>query len=147
MLIDLQSGGTKSNHTGASIALDNDASDVELEAAARHSPGAVVTIAFPKFNDGRGFSIARLLRDRYRFHGEIRAVGNVIPDQATHLLRAGFDTVELPDGSATAVWQSALTRYSGVYQTAFRNPQRMRHTFTVTPHPHADATALPTQRA
>jgi len=50
-----------------------------------------VFIAFPVFSDGRGFSTARLLRDRYRFAGTIRATGHFILDQIPLMLRTGFD--------------------------------------------------------
>lgn len=52
---------------------------------------------FPKFTDGRNYSIARLLRDRLRFAGEIRARGEVLRDQIAFMLRAGFDAIEASD--------------------------------------------------
>lgn len=87
---------------------------------------AVIAIRFAKFNDGRGFSIARLLRDEIGFKGEILASGHVIPDQALHLLRAGFDTAELTDADRLPHWKAALRSYAGAYQTATRNPLQRR---------------------
>jgi uncharacterized protein (DUF934 family) len=52
---------------------------------------AVVSLAFPKFSDGRSFSTARLLRERHGFTGEIRATGDVLFDRIDHMLRCGFD--------------------------------------------------------
>ena len=52
---------------------------------------AVIAVSFPAFSDGRGFSSARLLRERFGFKGEIRAVGNYILDQMPFLLRCGVD--------------------------------------------------------
>jgi len=51
----------------------------------------VIVITFPKFTDGRGYSLARLLRERYGFKGEIRATGEVLLDQIPLMLRVGFD--------------------------------------------------------
>ena len=51
----------------------------------------LIAIEFPKFTDGRGYSIARILRERYGFKGEIRAVGNVLRDQLAFMSRCGID--------------------------------------------------------
>ena len=59
-----------------------------------------VILVFPKFNDGRAFSQARLLRDRFGFKGEIRATGHVIQDQFLFLQRCGVDAVEVADENA-----------------------------------------------
>jgi len=56
---------------------------------------SLVAIRFAKFSDGRGYSIARLLRERYRYGGELRAVGDVLRDQLLFLKRCGFDSFEL----------------------------------------------------
>lgn len=50
-----------------------------------------VAISFPAFGDGRGYSTARLLRERYGYRGEIRAVGDVLTDQIGFMVRCGFD--------------------------------------------------------
>lgn len=55
----------------------------------------VIAIHFPKFADGRGYSLARLLRERYAYTGEIRAVGDVLHDQLYFLARVGFDAFAL----------------------------------------------------
>lgn len=52
----------------------------------------MVALGFAKFGDGRAFSYARLLRDRYRFKGELRAVGDVLIDAIPLMLRCGFDS-------------------------------------------------------
>lgn len=56
---------------------------------------SLVAIDFPKFGDGRGYSIARLLRERYNFQQEIRAVGDVLRDQLRFMERCGFDAYAL----------------------------------------------------
>jgi len=55
----------------------------------------LVALAFGKFADGRSFSYARLLRDRYGFLGELRAVGDVLIDEIPLMLRCGFDSFEV----------------------------------------------------
>jgi phosphoadenosine phosphosulfate reductase len=79
--------------------------------------GAIV-INFSAFRDGRGFSLATLLRERAHFGGELRAAGGVIPEIATHLSRCGFDSVELPVGASVEDWQKSLAAFSAVYQPA-----------------------------
>jgi uncharacterized protein (DUF934 family) len=79
---------------------------------------ALVALAFPKFRDGRAYSAASLLRDRFRFGGEVRAVGDVLRDQALLMLRCGFDAFEPADGSTVADWAHALHRFRHVYQAA-----------------------------
>lgn len=77
---------------------------------------SLIAIEFPKFRDGRGFTIARTLRERFGFAGEIRAVGHVLPDQYGHALRCGVSTVELRDDADLAAWQAALTAFRVAYQ-------------------------------
>ena len=77
---------------------------------------AVVELAFAKFRDGRPYSAARLLRERYGYGGEIRAVGEVLREQAQFMLRCGFDAFEPADGSTPADWLKATRRYRHVYQ-------------------------------
>jgi uncharacterized protein (DUF934 family) len=55
---------------------------------------AVIGVNFPAFVDGRGFTYARLLRERYNFKGELRALGHFIPDQLGYLLRVGFNSFD-----------------------------------------------------
>src|SRR5262245_15622797 len=59
---------------------------------------AMIALSFPKFGDGRAFSTATLLRERYRFAGELRAVGNVLSDQIPYMRRVGFDSFEVTHG-------------------------------------------------
>jgi uncharacterized protein (DUF934 family) len=55
----------------------------------------LVALAFSKFADGRAFSYARLLRDRFGFRGELRATGDVLIDEIPLMLRCGFDTFDV----------------------------------------------------
>ena len=79
---------------------------------------ALVAIAFPKYRDGRGYSSARLLRDRYGYDGEIRAVGDVLREQAGPMVRCGFDAFEPADGSNAQEWEAVTRRFRHVYQRA-----------------------------
>jgi uncharacterized protein (DUF934 family) len=77
---------------------------------------ALVAIEFPKFRDGRGFTIARALRERYGYTGELRAVGHILPDQYEFLVRCGFTSVAVPDSADPGVWAAALDRFHVAYQ-------------------------------
>lgn len=77
----------------------------------------LIALEFPKFTDGRAYSYARLLRERYGFTGEIRAVGHVLRDQIAFMLRCGFDALQV-DERAAAGWESATTAFSAWYQPA-----------------------------
>lgn len=79
---------------------------------------ALVALAFPKFGDGRAYSAAALLRERYGFTGELRAVGEVLREQAWAMARVGFDSFEPADGSTPEDWTRAVGRYRHVYQRA-----------------------------
>jgi len=89
----------------------------EVEALVYDLPQlAVVALAFPKFGDGRAYSYARLLRERFGFKGEVRAVGDVLREQAGFMVRCGFDAFEPADGSTVEVWERAAQRFRHVYQ-------------------------------
>jgi uncharacterized protein (DUF934 family) len=91
----------------------------EVEALAYDLPQlAVVALAFPKFGDGRAYSYARILRERFGFKGEIRAVGDVLREQAGQTVRCGFNAFEPADGSSPEDWRRASQRFRHVYQRA-----------------------------
>jgi uncharacterized protein (DUF934 family) len=78
---------------------------------------AVVAIEFPSAGEGRGYSAARLLRERLGFSGELRAVGaGVRQDQLFLMARCGFDAFELAPGEDPEVARRALARYDVAYQ-------------------------------
>jgi uncharacterized protein (DUF934 family) len=77
----------------------------------------LVAVEFPTPGDGRGYSQARLLRERLRFRGELRAMGGgVRQDQAYLLARCGFDTLETGPGVDLEAVRGALKRYDVGYQ-------------------------------
>ena len=91
----------------------------EAEALAYDLPRlAVVALAFPKFRDGRQYSNARVLRERYGFQGEVRAVGDVLREQALFMARCGMDAFEPADGSTPEQWEHVTRRFRHVYQRA-----------------------------
>jgi uncharacterized protein (DUF934 family) len=76
---------------------------------------ALIILPFPAFNDGRAYSIARQLRlDGYR--GELRATGNVLPDQVQFMHQVGIDAYDVSDRFPLETWQRALKQMSLAYQ-------------------------------
>lgn len=78
----------------------------------------LLAINFPVFSDGRGYSYARLLRERYAYHGELRAIGDVLVDQLFFLKRCGFDAFALRDDQDIEAAKAALGAFSESYQAA-----------------------------
>lgn len=78
----------------------------------------VVALEFPKFRDGRAYSYARLLRERYGFKGELRAVGEVLLEQLFFMLRTGFDAFEIESKDPLGDYRTALADFSVWYQPA-----------------------------
>lgn len=79
---------------------------------------ALVAVEFPKYTDGRGYSIARVLRERHAFAGELRAVGNVLRDQLFYMARCGFDSFDLTDGKDVDDAIAGFRDFSVTYQPA-----------------------------
>ena len=92
-----------------------DAPFLSLHAAAQRA--AAVLINFPVFRDGRGFTLAARLRER-GYAGRLEAAGPLLPDQARHLSRCGFDAVRLPEGAVAADWERMLGVITAAYQPA-----------------------------
>lgn len=83
---------------------------------------AVVAVNFPQFADGRGYSIGRLLRERYRYTGELRAIGDVLRDQIFYLYRCGFNAFEVRADKSIEDALSAFQDFSDSYQSAIDQP-------------------------
>jgi uncharacterized protein (DUF934 family) len=83
---------------------------------------ALIAVAFPAFSDGRGFSLARLLR-RAGFTGELRASGRLVADQYGHALACGFDTIEIAQDIAArqgeGQWRAAFAAHKNAYQQGY----------------------------
>jgi len=78
----------------------------------------LVCVNFPKFGDGRGYTKARLLRERFGWKGELRAVGEVLGDQLFYMLRCGFDAFELVPGKSIEAALRCFEDFSVRYQAA-----------------------------
>lgn len=84
---------------------------------------ALVAVEFPKFTDGRGFSIGRLLRQREKFAGELRAIGWVLRDQLLAMERCGFDAFEIREGKSIESALEAFSELSSAYQATVNDPR------------------------
>ena len=85
----------------------------------------LVALEFPAFNDGRGFSQARLLRDRYHFSGEIRAMGSFMADQVFYLSRVGVNAFELPTIETLEKALATLHDFTVRYQACADEPRAL----------------------
>jgi uncharacterized protein (DUF934 family) len=90
----------------------------------------LIAMEFPQFGDGRGYSNARLLREKYSFGGELRAIGEILRDQLHYLRQCGFDTFALQPGRDVAEALAAFGDFSDQYQATVAQPLplfRRRH--------------------
>ncbi len=88
---------------GVRLAADDDLGDISADLEAL----ALIAVRFPAATDGRGLTIARRLRGRYRYGGELRAEGGFVRDFFPFLERCGFDTIEARDEMEAAAWAEA----------------------------------------
>lgn len=105
--------------------LAGDEDPFELEDELHRLP--VIGVHFPKFVDGRGYSLAVLLRTRLNYGGELRAFGDVLQDQFNYYVRSGFDALQPPAGRYTdaqlAAAANAISVFSEPYQASAAHPQ------------------------
>ncbi len=98
-------------------------SDVGPEDVAPHVDHfALIALEFPKFTDGRAYSTARLLRQRYGYRGTLRAVGDVLRDQLFYMARCGFNAFQLKQGKDVDDALRAFEELSVKYQPAADDP-------------------------
>lgn len=109
-----------SSTTHLGVWINNDIDINEVAEKIIHLP--LIAIQFPGFMDGRGFSLARLLRDRFNYTGEIRAVGHVIRDQLCYLNRCGFNAFVLDDNINLDKALESLSDFKEAYQTSVDKP-------------------------
>lgn len=83
----------------------------------------VVAVRFPKVTDGRGYSIACLLRDRYGWKGELRAFGDIWRDQLFFLASCGFNAFALREGEDPRAALAAFGDFSETYQGSVKEPR------------------------
>ena len=90
---------------------------------------ALIIVPFPSFADGRSYSVARQLRlDGYR--GEIRATGNVLPDQVQYMHQVGIDSYDVSDRFTLEAWQKASRQMSLAYQRGLYRPAGEREVWS-----------------
>ena len=116
-IVDADRLGATRGHAPLGVHLPNSADPKEI--APFFGRLGLVSVGFPAFADGRGFSIGRRLRD-LGFPGRLRAAGPLIADQFAYLIECGFDEVEIPDAVAARQpvehWLAALSRVGQSYQ-------------------------------
>ncbi len=83
---------------------------------------ALIAVDFPAFKDGRGFSLATLLRSRYGFRGDLRAIGDVVIDLVFYMRRVGFSSFALRADQDPQTAAAALKTFTDVYQTSADQP-------------------------
>ena len=83
----------------------------------------LIVLLFPAFTDGRCYSYARLLRDRYQFKGEIRAQGDVLYDQLFYMSQCGINSFELANPNRLVQALAAFDDFSESYQATVLRPE------------------------
>ncbi|MGH6857290.1 MAG: DUF934 domain-containing protein [Methylocella sp.] len=84
---------------------------------------ALVAVAFPKFTDGRGYSLARQLRGHFGFAGELRATGEVLFDQLQLLARCGFDSFDIKDSVTVRLLDAGRRPRLGIFYQPGLGPE------------------------
>ncbi len=112
---------TLSTRSDVGVWLQNDQAAEALADDAANLP--IISVDFPLFMDGRGFSIGRLLRERLQFTGELRAQGNVIRDQLSYLSRCGFNAFDCNEDFDLEAALASLSDFTEFYQGAVDQPK------------------------
>lgn len=103
------------------VMLANDSKSEDLESASQRA--SLITLNFPAFSDGRAYSQARFLREHFGFSGELRATGDLLPDQFAFMLEAGFDTFEFQsDRFPVERWAEVAEAITLTYHRSFSRP-------------------------
>ncbi|MBU6950899.1 MULTISPECIES: DUF934 domain-containing protein [unclassified Hahella] len=84
---------------------------------------SVIAVNFPKFADGRGYSIARILREQLHYAGELRAIGDVLMDQLFFMKRCGFDAFAVRADRDAEKALAGLADFSVTYQASVDQPE------------------------
>lgn len=94
-------------------------SDVKIEELLPFLPRLnLVMVRFANMRDGRPFSVGRLLRERHGFTGDLRSIGDIIPDQVLFLLRCGYTSFDVADSFSLDALKRCVNAYSAWYQRA-----------------------------
>ncbi len=109
--------------------------DINLDDVIPYLPRLSLIVArFTGMRDGRPFSIGRLLRERYKYTGDLRASGPFIPDQVLFLLRTGFNTFDVDDSFSMDALKRCVAAYTSWYQ---RSAERSTPTVVELRHPES----------
>ncbi|MBY0422241.1 MAG: DUF934 domain-containing protein [Parvularculaceae bacterium] len=114
-VVSLEAWRAAGSPAGAVILVPSSADMARIGAELSRARGVV--LEFPSFRDGRAYTQARLLRERFGFRGEIRAIGEVLRDQILFMARAGFDAFEAPAEQLEGFLE-ALVEFGDFYQSA-----------------------------
>jgi len=99
------------------------APDADLQLVVGDLPSLpLLAVDFPAFTDGRGYSLARLLRERYSYAGELRALGDVWGDLLHYLWQVGFNAFEIKGGKGVETALSGYDTFTERYQSTHREP-------------------------
>ena len=112
-LLEQENGGLEGREVGIRLQPDDSPEQIETFLPDLN----LIEISFPKYTDGRGYSQAQLLRRRYGYAKELRAVGHVLRDQILYMHRSGFDAFETERAALPSILD-ALTEFSAFYQKA-----------------------------
>ena len=110
----------RAGQTGVWLKGSDDPAQLQLDGAAINLP--LIAVEFAQFVDGRGSSIGRLLRQRYGFTGELRAIGDVLRDQLLALTRCGFNAFVIKEGKSLEDALHAFDEFSDAYQNTVDQP-------------------------
>ena len=110
----------KARDGGLGVWLDSDEAVEDIADDLQHFQ--VVALNFPVFTDGRHYSSARLLRERYGYQGEVRAIGDVLRDQLFYMRRCGFDAYAIRPDRDPYDALASIKDFSVTYQAATDDP-------------------------
>lgn len=113
-----QERNSGANNVG--VCIDGDTDLEPIGTALARLP--LIAVKFPAFMDGRGFSTGRLLRERYQFQGELRAIGHFIRDQLCYLQRCGFSAFQFDEDEDLEAALESLNDFQEYYQAAVNEP-------------------------
>lgn len=109
------------------VSSDADSTDIIFKCAsnANLERVALIAIDFPTYTDGRGFSLAQILRKQYGWNSELRAMGDVLIDIIHYLARCGFDSFLIKDGHDAKLVLEAFETFTVHYQRSYLQPTKL----------------------
>jgi len=105
---------------GIAVWLDSDEQAAELGEKLHSLP--LIALNFPVFSDGRSYSNARELRQKYAYKGEVRAIGDVLRDQLYYMAQCGFDSFEIRHDQDPELCVGAFKDFKTGYQSTVNEP-------------------------